>query len=239
LKIGLISDIHGNLSALRQVMHELAAEGVEAVLNSGDNVGYSPMPNECIALLKKENVLGCMGNYDEAVAFNRPVCGCGESDDGEVTRMRLSSLNWTHNNTSQESKTYLSELPKKPEIIIAGVKILVIHGGIDAINERIEQNDDSKIKQIAERTTAEIIIMGHTHIPFYRKMSGKMFINPGSVGRPFDNDPRAAYGLLTINKGVQIELRRTTYDIEDNIKMLLAAGLPAGIGYALKNGREI
>ena len=95
------------------------------------------------------------------------------------------------------------------------------------------------MEDIAGRTGSEIIVMGHTHTPFFKKISGKIFVNPGSVGRPIDNDPRASYGLLKINGDIQIELRRTVYDVEDNIRALFAAGLPAEIGIALRNGREI
>jgi putative phosphoesterase len=239
MKIGLISDIHGNFAALEQVIGELKSEGVDIIVNAGDNAGYSSRHEDCVKLLVDENIPGCMGNYDEAVGFDRPVCGCGESDDEALMKMRAASLKWTRENASTGTKKYLSLLPQKLEITAGNTRILAVHGGLDTLNEIITKDEDGKMESVAEKTSAEIVVMGHTHTPFFKKISGKIFVNPGSVGRPVDNDPRASYCLLRINGNIQIELRRTIYDVEGNIRALSAAGLPAEIGIALKNGREI
>jgi putative phosphoesterase len=239
MKIGLISDIHGNFAALEQVISELKSEGVDIIVNAGDNAGYSSRHEDCVKLLVDENIPGCMGNYDEAVGFDRPVCGCGESQDEALMKMRAASLKWARENASQKTKKYLSLLPQKLEIAAGNTRILAVHGGLDIINEMIGKDEDGKMEDIAGKTNAEIIVMGHTHAPFFKKISGKIFVNPGSVGRPIDNDPRASYGLLRINGDIQVELIRTAYDIEGNIRALSAAGLPAEIGIALRNGREI
>lgn len=239
MKIGLISDVHGNFAALKQVILELRRGGAGVILNAGDNVGYSPQPDECVDLLRRENVRGCMGNYDDAAAFNRDDCGCGGVCSMDGMKIRQASLRWTQENISGETRKYLSLLPQKLETTAGGADILVIHNGIDAVNGRIGENDVEKLGRIGGRTGAEIIVMGHTHIPFARKLNGKIFVNPGSVGRPFDDDPRASYGLLDTDNMAKIELRRAEYDIEDNIRSLIAAGLPADIGFALRNGKEI
>jgi putative phosphoesterase len=239
VKIGLIADVHGNLAALKQVILELRRDGAGVILNAGDNVGYSSKPDECVELLRRENVRGCMGNYDDAAAFNRPECGCGGVCSIDGMKIREASLRWTQVNISGETRKYLSLLPQKLETAAGGADILVIHGGIDAINDRIEESDAEGLSRIAGQTGAEIIVMGHTHIPFVKKLGGKILVNPGSVGRPFDDDPRASYGLLDTDNGAKIELRRTEYDVEGNIRSLIAAGLPADIGFALRNGKEI
>jgi putative phosphoesterase len=239
VKIGLISDIHGNYAALKTVIRELKAAGADAVLNAGDNVGYSSGHEECIKLLVDESVSGCMGNYDEAVAFDRPVCGCGESDDKALIKMRAASLKWARENASPEANKFLSLLPRKLELNPGNISILAVHGGLDVINDMIGENDDAKMGEMASKTNADVIVMGHTHIPFSRKAGGKLFVNPGSVGRPVDGDPRASYAILTVSNGLNIELRRTVYDVESNISDLVSAGLPAEIGAALRCGREI
>jgi putative phosphoesterase len=239
MKIGLISDIHGNYAALEQVIRELKSEGVDIIMNAGDNAGYSSGHEDCVKMLIDENIPGCMGNYDEAVGFDRPICGCGESDDEALMKMRAASLKWARENASPKTKKYLSLLPQKLEIAVGNTRILAIHGGLDTLNEMIGKDEDDKMEVIAGRNSAEIVVMGHTHTPFFKKISGKIFVNPGSVGRPIDNDPRASYGLVKINGDIQVELRRTAYDVEGNIRALTAAGLPAEIGVALRNGREI
>ena len=218
---------------------ELKSEVVDIIVNAGDNAGYSSRHEDCVKLLVDENIPGCMGNYDEAVAFDRPVCGCGDSEDEALMKMRAASLKWARENASPGTKKHLSLLPQKLEITAGNTRILAVHGGLDTLNEIITKDEDGKMESIAGKTSAEIVVMGHTHTPFFKNINGKIFVNPGSVGRPVDNDPRASYCLLRINGNIQIELRRTVYDVEGNIRALSNAGLPAEIGIALRNGREI
>ena len=77
MKLGIIPDVHGNYEALKAVLIELKREGVNRIINAGDNVRYSAFPDECIELFKDEGIEGVMGNYDEAVAFSKHVFECG------------------------------------------------------------------------------------------------------------------------------------------------------------------
>ncbi|HDO36885.1 MAG TPA: metallophosphoesterase [Nitrospirae bacterium] len=237
MKIGIISDIHGNREALRAVLRELAGEGVDKILNAGDNAGYSAFPDECIALLRQEGVEGVMGNYDEAVCFKKPVCGCDYKDEG-VAGIGFNSLKWTQENVSKATREYLSGLPKCIELVTKTGKVLVIHGGLEMLNQRIEEDDTVSLEEISSGTGARLVIMGHTHRPFVREICGTVFVNPGSVGRPFDGDPRACFGIIDISERINVLIKRVEYDIERNIRELIAAGLPPEIGIMLRNGRD-
>lgn len=95
-----------------------------------------------------------------------------------------------------------------------------------------------KIAIISDGSGARLVIIGHTHRPFVREICGTVFINPGSVGRPFDGDPRACFGITEISERVNVLIKRVEYDIERNIRELIAAGLPPEIGSMLRNGRD-
>jgi putative phosphoesterase len=236
MKIGIISDVHANYDALCAVFDELKRAGVNMVLNAGDNVGYSPFPDECVRLLKDELVQGVRGNYDEAVGFGLASCGCGDCCDA-VERIRQASLRWTQGHVSDETLKYLRELPDYRLIGTDAGKILVMHGGLDLINEHIDAEDDERLQDIARRTGAVLVVMGHTHRAFQRAVGSTVFVNPGSVGKPTDGDPRASYAVVDVNGQISVSLCRVEYPVDHNVRALMEAGLPAAIGDMLRDGR--
>ncbi len=237
MRIGIISDVHSNYEALKAVLRELNREGVDRIINSGDNVGYSAFPNECIELFKIEGIEGVMGNYDEAVAFSRLVCGCGYKDP-EVAHIGHLSLTWAQENTNDKTKEYLAGLPKHPEFESPIGKIFVLHGGLEDLTQWITERDTDLLKDTALKTGARLVIMGHIHRPFVKEMNGTVFVNPGSVGRPFDGDPRASFAVVEITDTFDIQIKRIEYDVEKTIHALINAGLPHEIGIMLRKRRD-
>ncbi|HMK46074.1 MAG TPA: metallophosphoesterase family protein [Methanocella sp.] len=237
MKIGIISDIHGNYDALSTVLDVLKKENVDLIVNAGDNVGYSPFPDECVRMLKDASVEGVRGNYDEAVGYDRESCGCGDCCE-TVEQIRRASLKWTQGQVSEETREYLRALPHYRMIGTGNGKILIMHGGLDKINELISPDDEDKLMEISIRTDARLIVLGHTHQAFSRTVNGTMFVNPGSVGKPVDGDPRASYAVANMGNGVNVRLSRTVYPVEHNIRALEEAGLPRAIGDMLRKGRS-
>jgi len=237
MRIGIISDVHSNYEALKAVLMELNREGVDRIINAGDNVGYSVFPNECIELCKMEGIEGVMGNYDEAVAFGKPICGCGYKDE-EVARIGHSSLIWTQENVNDKAKEYLSGLPKHLEFESPVGKVFAMHGGLENLTQWITENDTDLLMDVTLKTGARLVILGHTHKPFVKEIDGTVFVNPGAVGRPFDGDPRASFAIVEITDSFNIRLKRLEYDVEKNIQALINAGLPHEIGIMLRKGRD-
>ncbi len=237
MRIGIISDVHSNYEALKAVLRELSREGVDRIINAGDNVGYSAFPNECIELFKAEGIEGVIGNYDEAVAFCRPICGCGYKDP-EVARIGHLSLTWTQENASDKTKEYLAGLPKHLKFESPLGKVFALHGGLEGLTQWITEKDTNLLKDIAQKTGARLVIMGHIHKPFVTEIEGTTFVNPGAVGRPFDGNPRASFAIVEIADTFNVRLKRIEYDVEKNIHALMNAGLPHEIGIMLRKGRD-
>ncbi len=237
MRIGVISDVHGNYEALTAVLKEIDKEGVDLIVNSGDNIGYSAFPNECVSLLSERNVTSVMGNYDDAGSMRRSSCGCGTGDE-ETNRIRFASLRWTQERIFEETREYLSSLPVTCGFWTGNGKTLMFHGGPENLTQWITANDQDLLASIAERNDAKLVIMGHTHTPFSILISGTLFVNPGAVGRPFDGDPRASFAIIDAERDIRVSFRRVVYDVEKNIKALVEAGLPPEIGIMLRNGRD-
>jgi putative phosphoesterase len=235
MKIGLIGDSHSNLDALRQVLAALKARGVERILNTGDNVGYSAFPNECVALLREEGVEGVMGNYDEAVAGCKDHCGCGYADS-ETEKIRGGSLRWTQDRISEATREWLLALPRELAFDCEGKRVFMVHGGNRALNQFLYPDSTDALRELAEYGKADLVVMGHTHGQFLLRQGGATFINPGAAGKPVDGDTRGCAAVVEVTTaGFETEFIRVDYDVEKNIASLLEAGLPAGIADMLRN----
>jgi len=237
MRIGVISDVHGNYEALITVLREMDNEGADLIVNSGDNIGYSAFPDECVSLIAEKDILSVMGNYDDAGFMRRSSCGCGTGDE-ETNRIRVASLRWTQDRISDETKKYLSGLPVKREIVTAYGKVLMFHAGIENLTQWITENDNDQMLSLLVESDARLVIMGHTHKPFARQINGTLFLNPGAVGRPFDGDPRASFSIIDFGDDIRVRFRRVEYDVEKNVKALVTAGLPPEIGIMLRKGRD-
>ncbi|MCG6537102.1 MAG: metallophosphatase family protein, partial [Syntrophales bacterium LBB04] len=188
-------------------------------------------------LCQKEGIEGVAGNYDEAVAFSRLVCGCGYADP-EVARIGHLSLTWTQERVNSKTKEILANLPKHLEFKTPIGKSLAFHGGLEDLTQWITEKDTDILKDIVFKTKARLVLLGHIHKPFVTEIEGTTFINPGAVGRPFDGNPWASFAVADIGKTVYVRLKRVEYDIEKNIRELIAAGLPAEIGIMLRTGKD-
>ncbi len=226
MKIGLIADIHSNLSAFKAVIDDMPR--VDRIICIGDLVGYAAEPNEVINLVRSKRIQAVMGNHDHATV-TRDVRGFNQ-------RAAQAAL-WTADNLSEENLKFLSDRPTHLKLA-QKQKLYVVHGSPrDPINEYVFPDcPNRELAKIVEGVDAEIIALGHTHIPMKRMIMGKLIVNPGGVGQPRDRDPRASYVILTLGKEIEVSHRRVEYDIEDTAKKIKAAGLPEELASRLFRG---
>ncbi|ABW18668.1 metallophosphoesterase family protein [Alkaliphilus oremlandii] len=239
-KIALIADVHGNIEALKNVLKDISERQIDNrdIYCLGDLVGYGPRPDEVIQLIIEKNIHSVLGNYDEAVGFYLPTCGC--SIESENDRMKTkNSLSWTVENTSDENKEFLRELEEQISLEIEGYQLLLTHGSPISINDYIYENDLEKQEEIVEVLEEDILVFGHTHYPYYKKVNNKLFINPGSVGRPKDGDNRACYCIVEFGEKIDVEFIRISYDIEKVAKEIEQSELLDVFAQVLRTGRDV
>lgn len=228
-RIAVFSDLHGNSAATEVVLAAIDAEAPDAVYNLGDLVGYGAKPNETIELIRERSIPTVMGNYDGGVGFDRDDCGCAYKDPEEEARGQ-ESLFWTRKVTTAENKAYLRTLVPEIRFEAEGVRFRLVHGSPRRMNEYLfEDRDPRTLARIAAMADADVLVFGHTHRPWVREIDGVLFVNDGSVGKPKDDDPRAAWALLTVEAGtpVTVEIRRVAYDVAGMAAAIRAAeGLP-------------
>jgi putative phosphoesterase len=226
--IALISDVHSNLEALEAV---LAQTGEAEIYCLGDIVGYGASPNEVVALLAERRATCVLGNHDYAAI---------KGDVGEFNPRAAVAAIWTAGKLTPASKEFLAALPSERSLRIEGVRVYMAHGSPDdKMWEYVSPTTHSDLfDYYLDKVGADVIALGHTHVPFsWEGARGRVF-NPGSVGQPRDGDSRAAYALLTLDGGkAGVALRRVAYDIDKAAGKISAAGLPAVLAARLYSGR--
>ncbi|WBW96665.1 metallophosphoesterase family protein [Oceanirhabdus sp. W0125-5] len=214
-KVSFISDIHGNIEALRAVLEDMKIKGIEYnnVYCTGDVVGYGPRPNEVIEELRKHNITCILGNHDKVVGFFEAT--------EEERNIFSNTVLWTAENIKEENKQFLKKLKSDLIIKVGKKEFLLTHGSPNSISEYIFEDDILLQEEIASKLNEDILVFGHTHVPYFKKVNGKVFINSGSVGKPKDGDNRACYCVVEVDDNIddiKVRFERVPYDIEKVVK---------------------
>lgn len=228
-RIAILSDLHGNSAATRAVLAEIDAAMPDRTYCLGDLVGYGPEPNQTIDLIRDRQIPTIVGNYDDGVGFDRDDCGCAYKNAAERDRGQL-SLMWTRAAVTPERKAWLRALPPEIRLDVGGVRLRLVHGSPRRINEYLfEDRDPASLARIARSADCDVLLFGHTHIPWTRTIEGVRMINTGSVGKPKDGDPRAAWVLLEVGPEGRLSsgVRHVDYPISPMAEAIRSAeGLP-------------
>ena len=196
MKVGLIGDIHANLPALEAVYNHIEDE-VDCIWNVGDFVGYGAFPDKVVRFVRKKNIISIRGNYDcKVLKFKQKNKKWRKSKRFE----KWLAFKWAYENLSEESRRYLTELPKELRMEVEEKRVFLTHGSPTSSEEHLTPNTPIKrFRAIAQTAKADFIIFGHSHIPFALQVNEVWFINPGSIGRQDDGDPRASYAILNLS----------------------------------------
>ena len=228
-RIAILSDLHGNSAATAATLAAIDAAAPDAVYCLGDLVGYGACPNETIDLIRGRGVPTIMGNYDDGVGFDRDDCGCAYTDPAEAARGQQSLL-WSRQATGVDHKAYLRGLPPEIAFESEGVRFRLVHGSPRRMNEYLfADRDPRSLERIAAGANCDVLVFGHTHKPWVREIAGVLMVNAGSVGKPKDGDPRAAWARVDVAAGqpVAVAIERVAYDVAAMAAAIqVAAALP-------------
>lgn len=242
MKIGIFSDIHGNLPAFEAVLQVLDHLGCTKFLCAGDVVGYGPWPLECIQLVNDRKILSVQGNHDFWVASGGVNWG--------ISPYAQAALQWTLEQLPKDAIAWLNRLPKKLEY----GPISVVHAS-NAL-------EPPWTYVLAERNLRANFVMqdsvytfhGHTHVPllgvhrrgerpkFFQLRSmelppgARYLVNVGAVGQPRDRNPRAACGIFHTDTR-HFQFLRVPYHIAWTQKRMREVGLPEPLINRLSIGR--
>lgn len=225
MRIALISDIHANLPALEAVLSHAGSIGVKRFWCLGDYVQFNAFPQEVVRTIRKLKTICIHGNIDSQVLEMKQQL---KQTPLEGLDKDVFPFGWTYQQLSKKSRKFLKGLPDTIKIKAKGYRFLLVHGSPAANDDPIYiDTPDERLEELARMTKAHFILFGHTHKPFLREAHGVQFINPGSVGRPIDNDPRASYAVLNIKRSsVGVEFFRVEFNVGIAVQAIRDAGLP-------------
>lgn len=241
----ILSDLHANWEATRAALTAARDLGFDRAAVLGDLVGYGGSPEEVVREVRElapEVVI--RGNHD------RVVSGIEDGEDFNFLAIQAALMN--RRLLSQESRRYLAELPSGPLPLLQGC--IVAHGSPRDEDEYVV--DVPEAAEIFQQIDFNLCLFGHTHIPcvFRRSAAGisrifpaadgtrvalrpgeRLLLNPGSVGQPRDEDPRASFLLLDEERREAV-FHRVAYPIQQAQLRILEAGIPPLLAQRLERG---
>ena len=216
-KYGILSDIHGNLFALKEVVKDLSKQNIESLILLGDLIDYGMQSNEVVEYIKdnlsSKIICNIWGNHEKAIL---------KEDFNHFSSKRgVDSAKFTLSQLSENSKNYLNnelDSSAKAEFEIDNKKVLAIHGSLNDYYWKAIFPDNLNGNYI----DYDIVLSAHSHYPhvfqkFYeadnpemRNKKSVLFINPGSVGQPRNHNPNAQYAVLD-TESMSVELKSVEY----------------------------
>lgn len=232
---------YSNLDALLALKAAAGSAGItpEHIICTGDIVAYCGQPYESVELIREWGIHVLMGNCEESFAQDADDCGCGFSEGSSCDLLSVEWFQFANKQLSAEQRQWFANLPTSIIFTVANKKAQVVHGSATAINQFIfpSTSTDEFNKQFAE-SGADIIIAGHSGLPFTKKIDDKVWLNAGAIGMPpNDGTQQTWYSMLyPEDNTIKIDLLPLDYDHVSAKNKMIAAELNTPYAHALLSG---
>jgi putative phosphoesterase len=231
VRIAVVSDIHGNLTAFEAVLADLRDAAPDLVLHDGDLADSGSSPIEIVDQIRDLGWPGVVGNTDEMLVNPTALesfAGQSPAPPSLWAAMReIASA--TREILGDERLAWIRSLP----LVHAHAPVALVHANpTNCWHAPASDATDGMLEATFSPLAQPVIVFGHTHRPFVRTLpgTGLTVANAGSVGLPYDGDPRASYGLI---ESGNVSVRRVEYDLERELRRLSNCGLP-GAGWTAR-----
>lgn len=221
IKVAIISDIHGNSIALKEVLKDAKMNNVDEYIFSGDLVNDLPFGNETLEIVKNTSDKVLKGNKEQYIIEL-------EEEKYNWDNIQFKNTLFMYNELTYENIEYIKTLPHCMNLEYEGVKLLVVHGSPKSVEELLYKRNWDLIEKYVNELDADALIFGHTHEKmWYENINNKLVINAGCAGVSPYYVGKAEYVILTINSGKieNIDFRLVDYDIEQVKQKIIKSGI--------------
>lgn len=236
---------YSNLQATQALLDQARQLGIGAnhILCTGDVVAYAGDPAKTTDAVMNSGMHVLMGNCEESFGFDSDDCGCG-FDEGSACDL-LSRQWYAHANSelTPVHRAWMRSLPRQIRFEMSGQRIALVHGGVDDISRWIFASTPADIKgdefeRVARTGPVDIVVGGHSGLPFIDQMIDKLWLNAGVIGMPAnDGTPRTWYMVLQPREGgIEIELCSLSYDHQSAASRMEDLNLAGAYAETLVNG---
>lgn len=223
-RIAVLSDVHGNVPALEAVLDDLGRARPDEVLVGGDLVGRGPEGRAVAERVRALGLRAVRGNHEDLLLATRAAAGAAIDDIARCTR-------WMADDLGDDAAAFLAALP---DALVAATapEVRLVHGSPRSNRQGIGPwTSPEQVRELYDDVPERVLVCAHTHRPLVLPVAGGLVVNTGSVGLPFDGDPRASYALLERRRGGwRAEIRRVAYDRGAVLERYRATGFLDGGG---------
>ncbi|RTE65249.1 metallophosphoesterase [Amphritea opalescens] len=232
---------YSNLQATQAIQQVAEQQGITPsnIICTGDLVAYCAQPDETVNLLREWGIHIIAGNCEESVGQGAKDCGCGFTEGSSCDLLSAQWYNFTLPRVSDANKAWMRQLPEQSCFTYGKQRFTVIHGGLDTNNQFLFASDSEveKQQQLAQ-SNSDIIISGHSGIPFGQHIANGYWLNAGVIGMPANDGTAQTWYMLITPEDDQLVCRwqRLTYDYSTTVEQMTAAGLNNGYKQAVATG---
>ncbi|MFD4959354.1 metallophosphoesterase family protein [Microbacterium sp. NPDC058389] len=232
-RIALISDVHGNLTALEAVLDDIARRGITRIVNLGDNAGKGPRGGAVVDRVREVCEVNIRGNWDDFLD------GIGDDEPEE--------MRWWRDELSPAQRSWLRTLPLSHDVTLSGRRVRLFHASAESPHVRVhfhhtDEEFDGMFRATAmtgEGPQPTVVGYADIHDAYIESRDGRTLFNVGSVGNPLD-EPTPSYVIL---EGVpdavgpapfEVRFVRVPYDVESEIAVAEQLGMPRADVWAVE-----
>lgn len=247
-QIALISDVHGNLTALQAVLADIDARGITRICNLGDLVGKGPQGREVVDRCRERCEVNLLGNWDDDL----PRLDVDRSDQPWAA-----AVNWWRNQLGPGQGEWLRGLPFCHDLLVSGRRVRLLHASSRSVHIRVRYvhdqadflgqfaNTPATVAAVGDVPEPDVVAFGDCHDPFYEtQLERRTLVNAGSVGNCM-GDPTPLYCVLDGDVGgtdpapFALTFVRVPYDVEAELAHARAVDMPELAGWEAELTRGI
>lgn len=214
MRLACLSDPHANPFGLEACLDHARERDVDGCLVAGDLVGKGPLPGEVVDQVQELDAPAVKGNVDRRVLEVEPDASAGMPK-------------WTAAQLLDAQYAYLSSLPETQRLERAGWDVLLVHGSPLSDEDYVFPSITAPgLERKLDGLDPDVLVCGHSHLPFHREVDGVHVVGAGTAGLPYDGDPRPSYVTLELGDEVRTQIHRVGYDVEDVLAAIREQGNP-------------